>query len=172
MLRHFADFNECKSDDFMDCDQNAQCRNVDGTFFCNCGPGYTDTSVVYNLLRGRKCEGKGTTTTSQLNIETFTISLEWSLLWRKYLTTFDYDSHYNDNYYDNSINNNNYRPSDREQPSRAGYQRSRKYSSKTATSVANLTAYSATFDYGSNAHHAASTVSDAATLSTDKVRAK
>lgn len=62
-LMGVTDFNECKSSAFMDCDQNADCHNLDSTFHCNCRAGFTDTSLTDNLLRGRKCEAKDAATT-------------------------------------------------------------------------------------------------------------
>lgn len=58
------DFDECSSADSNDCDSNAQCTNVEGSYHCVCGAGYTDVSDKYYLLRGRVCEGRGTTTTT------------------------------------------------------------------------------------------------------------
>ena len=40
-----ADVDECESDAFNNCHENAQCTNTEGSFTCSCNPGYTGDGV-------------------------------------------------------------------------------------------------------------------------------
>ena len=44
----FSDINECTSDN--NCDANAHCENIDGSFICKCNAGYSGDGV--------SCQGK------------------------------------------------------------------------------------------------------------------
>ena len=44
------DIDECADDADDVCDQNADCKNTEGSFTCQCQAGYTGT--------GQKCSGK------------------------------------------------------------------------------------------------------------------
>ena len=46
---YYVDINECGTDQ-SNCDPNAQCTNVPGSFHCNCLPGFTGD--------GTSCTGK------------------------------------------------------------------------------------------------------------------
>ena len=41
-----VDINECGSDDFNNCDENAQCTNTEGSYTCSCNPGYTGDGII------------------------------------------------------------------------------------------------------------------------------
>ena len=40
-----TDLDECSESDQHDCDENAECTNVFGSFTCKCKSGYDDRSV-------------------------------------------------------------------------------------------------------------------------------
>ena len=41
----FSDIDECSQSDLNDCDENAQCSNINGGFNCNCNAGYQGSGV-------------------------------------------------------------------------------------------------------------------------------
>ena len=52
-----SDINECETG-FNDCHKWADCKNRDGTFECNCRPGYQGKKVPGVWANGRNCYGK------------------------------------------------------------------------------------------------------------------
>ena len=49
------DYNECDSK-WNDCDEHASCRNVEGSFLCQCAEGFSDHSKVLAMPPGRVCK--------------------------------------------------------------------------------------------------------------------
>ncbi|RVE53516.1 hypothetical protein evm_001886, partial [Chilo suppressalis] len=52
-----SDFDECKSGQFHDCSEHAQCFNLRGTYTCSCLEGFADLSVN-TLYPGRICSAE------------------------------------------------------------------------------------------------------------------
>ena len=44
----FTDINECSSDSLHNCDSNAVCHDLEGSFSCSCVNGYSGNGIIGN----------------------------------------------------------------------------------------------------------------------------